>query len=64
MEENLKELIIPLIFTKNSQIKNYVNSEYINLSEYNLSDRFIRKLITVEIILKLFISNKNNKNNG
>jgi len=50
----LKGTISQLIFTENSRIKNYVAPEYINSLQNRVSDPFIPKLVTAEIILRLF----------
>jgi len=50
----LKDTIGQLIFTENSRIKNYITPEYMNLLQNRLSDPFTSKLVTAEIILRLF----------
>jgi asparagine synthetase B (glutamine-hydrolysing) len=50
----LKEAIGQLIFAENSRIKDYVNPKCINSFENKLSDPIIPKLVTAEIILRLF----------
>jgi len=52
----LKGTISQLIFTEDSRIKNYITPEYINSLQNRLSDSFIPKLTTAEIILRLFLS--------
>jgi len=50
----LKGVISKLIFTENSRIKDYIAPGYINSLQNRLSDSFIPKLATAEIILRLF----------
>ena len=52
----LKGIISQLIFTENSRIKDYIAPEYIDSLENRLSDRLIPKIVTAEIILRLFSS--------
>jgi hypothetical protein len=52
----LKGTMSQLIFTENSRIKDYIAPEYINSLQNRLSDSFIPKLATAEIILRLFLS--------
>ncbi|MFX0053003.1 MAG: hypothetical protein ACFE8U_17150, partial [Candidatus Hermodarchaeota archaeon] len=57
----LKDTISQLIFTEDSRIKNYVTPEYVNSLQNRLSDSFIGKLVTAEIILRLFFPSGKDK---
>ncbi|MFX0198610.1 MAG: hypothetical protein ACFFCW_21015 [Candidatus Hodarchaeota archaeon] len=51
----LKPIVNQLIFTKNSRTKDYINPEYINSLENELSDQIVSKLVTAEIVVRLFL---------
>jgi len=57
LDNNLKEIISQLIFSEKSQVKKYINPEYIDSLKTEPSHDYIAKLITVEIILKLLNNN-------
>ena len=52
----LRGTISQLVFAENSRIKDYIAPEYVNSLQNRLSDSFIPKLATAEIILRLFLS--------